>query len=645
MKDWACAYGWQLLMCGILGVLASQSRQSLTPLMARATRALAHRGPDDEGIEFLTAENTPLTVAFGHRRLSIVDLSPAGHQPMRDEATGNWITFNGEVFNFGELRQQLRAQGLTLRSQTDTEVLLKGFSHVGPAAIQQWRGMFAAGLWEARTQRLTLVRDRLGIKPLYYFFDGQTFLFASELRALLATGLVPRKLSRAAVESYLAYGSVQQPLTMIENVYAVMPGHTLTLANGQLHSEPYWELKAVAGQTPLPDQAAVTEEIRALLLEAVRLRLIADVPVGVFLSGGIDSGALVSLMRRVTTSEIKTFSVFFNELDFDERRYAQRVAQAYTTSHHAVFISEREVLQKLPHALRALDQPAVDGLNSYIVSEAAASAGLKVALSGLGGDEVFAGYDFFRTVSQTERRRAQLQQVPLGLRRLASSAIGAFAHSSRARKLSYLLRSEHLQEHSVQLHRRLFTREQQQQLLSANGYAPAVYEREQALLAAAQERQAALCAGADPINQASLLDLWGYLSNTLLRDTDAMSMAHSLEVRVPLIDHLLVERLLSLPGALKVAPQQPKKLLVDAVGDLPPEIVNRPKRGFELPFKHWLLGELREQVEAAFAAPELNQLFQRQGVQALWQDFLQGRVTWSRVWSIYVLGEWMRLHL
>lgn len=632
-------------MCGIFGIVAAQSRESLSPLVARATRALAHRGPDDEGIEFLTPPDAALTVAFGHRRLSIVDLSPAGHQPMQDEATGNWITFNGEVFNFRELRQSLAARGLALHSQTDTEVLLKGFSQFGPAAINDWRGMFALGVWDARTQQLTLVRDRLGIKPLYYYQAGQTFIFASELRALLASGLVPRKLSRAAVESYLAYGSVQQPLTIIENVYAVLPGHTLTLANGKLHSEPYWELRAAVATSQVYDRVAVTEEISALLLEAVRLRLVADVPVGVFLSGGIDSSAIVSLMRRATTSEIKTFSVFFNELDFDERIYAERIAQAYATSHHSVFISEREVLQKLPHALRALDQPAVDGLNSYIVSEAAAGAGLKVALSGLGGDEVFAGYDFFRTVSQTERRRAQLQQVPLGLRRLASSAIGAFAHSSRARKLSYLLRSEHLQEHSVQLHRRLFTSEQQRQLLTANGYAADVYQREEALLAASQVRQAALCADADTINQASLLDLWGYLSNTLLRDTDAMSMAHSLEVRVPLIDHLLVERLLSLPGALKVAPQQPKKLLVDAVGDLPPDIVNRPKRGFELPFKHWLLGDLREQVETAFAAPELNQLFQREGVQALWQDFLQGRVTWSRVWSIYVLGEWMRLHL
>lgn len=642
-------------MCGICGVISPLPRHEILPALTRATRALTHRGPDDQGLNFLTPESASLTAAFGHRRLSILDLSPAGHQPMRtnemqtrDMVSGNWITYNGEVFNFHEVRQTLEARGLRFQSNTDTEVLLKGYGLLGNAAIRAWRGMFALGFWEAAAQRLVLVRDRLGIKPLYYYFDGTNFLFASEVRALLATGLVPRKLSRAAVESYLAYGSVQQPLTIIENVYAVLPGHTLTFANGQIHSEAYWQLSASVAVAKSFDEVAITEEIGELLLESVRLRLVSDVPVGVFLSGGIDSSAVVSLMRRATSNEIKTFSVFFNELDFNERLYAERVAAAYDTSHHSVFLSERDVLAKLPRALNALDQPAVDGLNSYIVSEAAVGAGLKVALSGLGGDEVFAGYDFFRTVEQSERRRTQVQMVPAGLRRAASTAIGALgtlSHDHRVNKLGLLLRSDHLHEHSVQLHRRLFTREQQQQLLAANGYAIDAYQRDGALLARWTNQQRELCTTADAVNQASILDMCGYLSNTLLRDTDTMSMAHSLEVRVPLIDHKLIERLLALPGQLKVRPREPKKLLVDAVGNLPPEIVNRPKRGFELPFKHWLLGDLREQVEHAFSAPALDDLFRPQGVQNLWQNFLETRVTWSRVWSVFVLGEWLRRNL
>jgi asparagine synthase (glutamine-hydrolysing) len=632
-------------MCGIFGTLTPQPRQEVLPILSRATRALAHRGPDDEGIEILTGAQDPLTVAFGHRRLAILDLSPAGHQPMRDEQTGNWITYNGEVFNFHDLRTSLAARGLRFRSNSDTEVLLKGFGLLGAAAIRDWRGMFALGLWQAEQRQLMLVRDRLGIKPLYYYHDGATFIFASEIRALLATGLVPRKLSRAAVESYLAYGSVQQPLTIIEDVYAVLPGHTLTFADGRVQSEPYWELQTETEQAARLDERALTEEIAGLLRESVRLRLVSDVPIGVFLSGGIDSSAAVSLMRKATAGEIETFSVFFKELDFDERVYAQRVAQKFGTQQHSIVISEREALAKLPRFLQALDQPTMDGFNSLIVSEAAAQAGLKVALSGLGGDEVFAGYEFVRAIEHRERRRAQIRLLPKPLRAAAATAISALSRTPQANKLSHLLRSEHLRDHSVQLHRRLFTREQQEHLLTANGHAPDCYQRDWSRLEQWTARQSANCQAADAINQACALDLGGYMSNTLLRDTDVMSMAHSLEVRVPLIDHKLVERLLRVPGRMKLRAGEPKKLLVDAVADLPREIVQRPKRGFELPFKQWLLSELREPVEQAFAATALHELFQPPGVQTLWQDFLDGRVSWSRVWSVYVLSDWIERNL
>jgi asparagine synthase (glutamine-hydrolysing) len=630
-------------MCGIIGIVTTRPRHEIADALTRGTRALAHRGPDDEGLAYLTPEQDELTVAFGQRRLAIIDLSPAGHQPMFDEATGNCITYNGEVFNFQEIGEQFIARGEKFYSTSDTEVLLKGLSRQGNSAVEQWRGMFALGFWQARERRLTLIRDRLGIKPLYYFYDGQTFLFASEVRALRATGLVPRRLSRAAIESYLAYGSVQQPLTIVENVYALLPGHTLTFAGGRITTEAYWQL-----QPPEPyvtGEAALTEELNLMLLEAIRLRLVADVPIGVFLSGGIDSSAIVSLMRRATNSTIKSFSVAFEEDEFDESRYAEMVARKFNTEHHKVTLAQGELLAKLPRALAALDQPAMDGLNSYIVSDAVAQAGLKVALSGAGGDEVFAGYSFFRSVAQSERYRQQAQLLPVGMRRAAAAAISAFSQSNRANKLSSLLRSEHLNEHSVQLHRRLFTREQQQQLLAANGYAPPAYQRDYELLDRWTQQQLALSKTADAINQASVLDLGGYLSNTLLRDTDGMSMAHSLEVRVPLIDHRLVEFMLRVPGNLKIRPNEPKRLLVNAVGDLPHGIVHRPKRGFELPFKHWLLGELRAEVESEFRSNSLKRLFQLPALNALWRDFQAGRINWSRVWSIYVLSRWVALNL
>jgi len=624
-------------VCGIFGIVTTKPRAELIEPINRVVQALAHRGPDDHGVEFISDERAGPTVAFAHRRLSILDLSPAGHQPMRDEATGDWITYNGEVFNFRDVRRELVSSGLRFRSESDTEVLLKGFSALGKDAIAGWRGMFAFGIWNARRRRLTLVRDRLGIKPLYYYQDGDTFIFASEIRALLATGLAPRKISPSALDSYLACGSVEQPLTIIENVHAVLPGHILTFEDGRVHTEAYWELRANT-QNKAQDERALIEEIGELLAGSVKLRLVSDVPVGAFLSGGIDSSSVVALARRGSNSSIKTFSVCFKEREFSEAVYAEKIARLYRTDHHSILVAEDEILSRLPKALRAMDQPSIDGVNTFIVSQAAADAGLKVALSGLGGDEVFAGYRFFRAIARDERLRNQVKVMPLGLRKAAASAIGAVTANNRAAKLSALLRSDHLNEHSVKLHRTLFTAEQRHALLLANGCASPALEKW-------NDRQTSNCASADPVNQASALELSGYLSNTLLRDTDSMSMAHGLEVRVPLIDHKIVERMLAVPGGLKLRRNEPKWMLVDAVGDLPREIIDRPKRGFELPFKHWLTGALRDQIESALRQPQLTGLLDAAAMQEVWSNFLKGRLTWSRVWSFYVLGEWARLNL
>ncbi len=628
-------------VCGIFGIVTERPRAEILEAVKRATGALAHRGPDDEGIEFVSDERHGLNVCLAHRRLSILDLSPAGHQPMRDRETGSWITYNGEVFNFREIRRGLESRGLKFESDSDTEVLLKSYGRFGNESIAGWRGMFAFGLWDEGDRRLSLVRDRLGIKPLYYFQDERTFLFSSEIRALLSTGLVPRKLSEAALDSYLAFGSVQQPLTIIENVYAVLPGHWLSLKDWQIESAPYWQLQAGADSGALPDERAISEEIRELSLESVKLRLVSDVPVGVFLSGGIDSSAVVALIRRVTAGEIKSFSVCFKEQEFSEQSYAEQVARQYRTDHRSILLTEGEILSRLPAALRAMDQPSIDGINTYVVSESAARAGLKVAISGLGGDEVFAGYSFFRTIARDERLRAQVKHLPLRLRRAAAVAISTVAATHRADKLSALLAGGQLNEHSVRLHRQLFAGEQRRQLLGRQGLD---YD-DQSTLDQWTARQFANCAGADPINQASALDLGGYLSNTLLRDTDAMSMAHGLEVRVPLIDHRLVERALQIPGRIKLRQGHPKWLLVEAAGDLPREIVYRPKRGFELPFKNWLQRALRPEVEEIFRSDRLADLLDSDSVWSVWRSFLEGRTTWSRAWSLYVLEKWANLNL
>jgi asparagine synthase (glutamine-hydrolysing) len=624
-------------MCGIFGIVTTKPRSEMAEPVNRALNALAHRGPDDHGVEFISDERDGLTVAFAHQRLSVIDPSPAGHQPMRDEATGDWITYNGDIFNFRDLRRELVARGLRFRSESDTEVLLKGFGARGRDAIADWRGTFSFGFWDARRRSLTLVRDRLGIKPLYYYHDGDTFIFASEVRALLATGLTARKISPSALDSYLAWGAIEQPLTIVENIYAVLPGHVLEFKDGRARAEAYWELRADK-QNKVRDERELIEEMGALLSDSVKSHLVSDVPVGVFLSGGIDSGSVMALASRGVKSPIKSFSLYFEGQGLGEEDRAEKIARRYGADHYSIPFTESEILSILPEALRAMDQPSIDGLNTFLVSQAAAGEGMKVALSGLGGDEVFAGHDFFRSIAREEQMRNRVKSTAPRLRKAAASALGAFSSSDRAAKLSALLRSDHLNEHSVKSHRHLFTPGQRLALMLANGGAsPAVEDW--------NVRQMSNCATADPINQASALELGGYLGNSLLRDTDSMSMAHGLEVRAPLIDHKVIEKALTVPGKLKLRRNEPNWMLVDAVGDLPREVARGPKRGFELPFKSWLAGALRERIESSLWSPQLTKLLSITAMQEVWSDFLRGRASWSRVWSFYVLGEWAGMNL
>jgi asparagine synthase (glutamine-hydrolysing) len=556
---------------------------------------------------------------------------------MRDEETGDWITCSGGAFNFRDVRRELAARGLKFRSESRAEVMLKGFSARGRDAITDWRGMFALGFWNARSRSLTLVRDRLGVKPLYYYHDGDTLIFASGVRALLATGLIPRKISPPALNSYLALGSVEQPLTIIENVYALLPGHILEFKDGRAGVEAYWELRADK-QNKVHDVRELIEELGELLADSVKSSLVSDVPVGVLLSGGINSSSVMALASRGAKIPVKSFSVCFNEQEFGGVDFAEKIAKAYGADHHSLLATEHEILSNLPEALRAMDQPSIEGLNTFIVSQAAAGAGMKVALSGLGGDEVFAGHDFYHSVSREEQMRNRVRSAGPRLRKAAASAIGAFSTIDRAARLSALLRSDQLNEHSVRLRRSLFTAGQRLALMLAGaGESPAVQKW--------NERQMANCATADPINQALALELSGYLSNAPLRATDSMSMAHGLEVRVPLIDHKVVERILAIPGRLKLRRREPNWMLMDAIGDLPREVVGAAKGWSEPPFKDWLAGAMRDRIESALWSPQLTKLLSITAMQEVWSDFLKGRASWPRVWSFYVLGEWAGINL
>src|SRR5580704_11755029 len=429
-------------MCGIVGILA-RGIPIPSGVLEQATRSLAHRGPDDSCTVLLKEiQPEPLEIGFGHRRLAILDLSPLGHQPMQDPITGNWIVFNGEIYNFRELRKELEATGAEFRSHSDTEVILAAYRVWGESFLTRLDGMFALAIWDAPRKRLLLARDPMGIKPLYYHQSSQTFLFASEVRTLLGTGLIPRKLDSTGVLSYLAFGSVYEPWTIIEGVNAVPPGHLLTVENGKVSSREYWNPLQASSRADSDASSgngiATAGQLPAILRDAVLSHLVSDVPVGVFLSGGIDSSALVAVLSH-TGVRANTFSLVFQEEEFNEGLYSREIARLFGTEHLEIPVSQQDTLAVLPEALCAMDQPTIDGINTYLVSAKTRAAGVKVALTGLGADEMFAGYSNFRRVPKMEEFSERFGRLPKPARQPLSAAMALFAGAGdRGRKLAEL---------------------------------------------------------------------------------------------------------------------------------------------------------------------------------------------------------------
>ncbi len=624
-------------MCGIFGIVAEKA-QIPAGVLERATESLAHRGPDDSGT-ILLRDSVPdaVEIGLGNRRLAILDLSPLAHQPMHDAETGNWIVYNGEIYNFGDIRKELEQAGARFVSHSDTEVVLKAYASWGEQCLTKFRGMFAFAIWDATRHCLFIARDPMGIKPLYYAQAGPYFLFASEVRTLLGTGLVPRRIDQAGLSNYLTFGSAYDPLTLIEGVKALPPGHSLTWQKGTLSLSQYWDL---VEESPSEEQAEAS--LQPLLEEAVRMQLVSDVPVGVFLSGGIDSSALVSILSRGGFRP-STFSIVFREAEFSEAEHSRAIAARFHTDHHEIDVSQADILAAIPDALRAMDLPTMDGVNTYFVSRETRRAGVKVALSGLGGDEVFAGYSTFHTVPRMERFAHWWTRVPAAVRLPLASAFSALAPGSdQNRKLASLARDNGRILHPYFLARMLFTPEQSDRLLrhSSRGSQKQAMASQCDLLERARHL--------DPINRVSYLESRCYMLNTLLRDADFMSMSQGLEIRVPLIDHLLAKAVLAMPGTAKMN-GTPKNLLISALaGSLPDEIVHRRKRGFTLPFEHWMRQELRAEIEPVLRAKRINDgplglLLNGNEVESVWEDFLSGRISWTRPWSLYVLQRWCEL--
>lgn len=631
-------------MCGIVGILARDATVT-EEMLERATRSLAHRGPDDHGTVILRETRPePIELGLGNRRLAILDLSPLGHQPMRDPETGNWIVHNGEIYNFREVRSKLERDGIRFVTQSDTEVILKAYARWGEQCLRHFRGMFAFAIWDAERRRLLVARDPMGIKPLYYYISERYFLFSSELRTLLGTGLISCTLDSSAVWNYLGFGSVYEPDTLIEGISALAPAHYLSWEKGTLRTIPYVDFPSHDSKEPISENRVQRErKVHATLDESVRMQLVSDVPVGVFLSGGIDSSSLVGILSRSGVRP-STFSIVFREEEFSEAEHSRRVARQFRTDHHELTVSQQDVFDAIPNALRAMDQPTMDGINTYFVSQQTRAAGVKVALSGLGGDELFAGYSSFQTVPRMEKFKHLWTHVPDFFRGTTAAAFAALVPANdQNRKLSALLQGNGRLIHPYFLTRMVFPPRQRQNL--APGARVEARNHADACLRTAIEG----AKGLDAINRVSYLETRCYMLNTLLRDSDVMSMAHGLEVRVPLIDDQLAGQVMALPGAWKVGGATPKRLLVDALqGALPDSVVRRPKRGFTLPFEHWMRDALRSEVEQTLAKigdGPLGQFLDATAAQNIWNDFLRGETSWSRPWSLFVLQRWCQQNL
>jgi asparagine synthase (glutamine-hydrolysing) len=642
-------------MCGICGVIGVDSKEAGETIVRQMMAAIVHRGPDEEGILLAPP------VAAGVRRLNIIDL-PGGSQPIWNETGTTAVVFNGEIYNFRELRAELEACGHTFRTRSDTEVIVHSFETWGESCVEHLRGMFAFAVVEVnqsqggKAARVFMARDRLGIKPLYYAFADGALLFASEVRALLASGSVSSCLSREALPSYLLFGSVSEPLTLVEGVLSLPPGHFMEVSTGAPIREPrpkrYWRVMRGSRRgldargTTQDHGGSPSQQVRSLLEAAVKSHLVADVPVGVFLSSGLDSTTIAALATRAQGG-IHTFTVAFPDVAFSEAEKARRTAARLGTDHRELTLTDLEMLSRLDEAITAFDQPSMDGINTYFVSWAARQAGLKVALSGLGSDELFGGYTSFHAAPEIDQLVKLARFFPRRLRAFVAALMehlkfrGATPDTFRKGLAAWV--DPHSLPHPYFFARALFT----PQTVSRGTNEPCTNWRSTPWWGWLSEvtREAHTM---DGFTAVSWLELRSYLTSTLLRDTDAMSMWHSLEVRVPFLDSPLVEYILSVPEPQKRRSLRPKALLIEAVRDLlPDQIITQPKRTFTFPWENWLRGALGKRVEAGLSewSPALDAHLSRSFALGIWRDFQEGRTTWSRPWSLYVLNEWAKRSL
>lgn len=604
-------------------------------------KAMHHRGPDDNGT--WDGDN----VHLGMARLSILDLSAAGHQPMFSPDGRYVLVYNGETYSFTEERKKLEAEGVNFISRSDTEVILHLYIKYKEQCVNYLRGMFAFAVWDKQEQKLFIARDHLGIKPLLFSYNNGVLVFCSEMKGMLASGFIPRKLSKQGLSLYLQKGYIAPPYTAVDNVQMLKPGHCLTWKAGNAPViRPYWDIEKKPVVTNSYKDAV--NNVRQMVLDAVDEELVSDVPLGVFLSGGLDSSVVVGAMKALGTPKIDTFSVGFESDDLDETTDAEESAKHFGTNHHKVIVGDKEVADVFDHFVFGIDQPSVDGLNTYLVSKAT-KKNVTVALSGLGGDELFIGYSWQHKFHKSPQSANIIGGLlsPFGG---AVAAIGSLGKKVKDRFIDY----SSAQQYYKNIHR-LYSEEflQGNLQISLAGLSHSSLLEETVAQYPLQNDYTRL-------QQVAKQDLRYFMGARLLRDSDAVAMAHSLEVRFPLIDNRLVEYVWNLPDAYKVHHNLGmtelnkgfeqtlsyreggvKKLLFDAFEkELPTNFDKRSKRGFKMPFEKWMRGLLADRVNEGISKLS-GTIFTPQATQTLLSNWQNGKMAWNKAWALVVLQAWM----
>jgi asparagine synthase (glutamine-hydrolysing) len=637
-------------MCGICGKIDLTGKAVPQALLRSMTESFAYRGPDDEGFFF----EGP--VGLGHRRLSIIDLSPSGRQPMSNEDQTLWLVFNGEIYDFAETRKELVARGHTLKSRTDTETVLHLYEEEGVSCLKHLNGMFGFALWDARLQRLWLARDRLGKKPLVYYWDGKRLLFASEIKAILRDPEVPREIDFEALDLYLTLNYIPATWTIFKNIRKLLPGHYLLLEKGKLSIQSYWDIPVNGGEPEVPSPSdpvqwnQCKERLRALLDASVRRRLIADVPLGAFLSGGIDSSIIVALMARHSSRPVKTFSIGYKDLpSFDETRYAREVATFNSTEHYEFKLGYKDILDAFPKVLDNLDEPFADSsaVPTYIVSRET-KRHVTVALSGDGGDELFAGYRMYLG----EYWAKHYARIPGVLREKVIAPFIQSLPDARDKPSLELIRraKKFLRGMSLSFPERfcgwreIFPFSMRRKLLrrppDRNFYLDLIRQ-------AVEEKKGLF--PEDGINLMLYLDVKGLLPGDMLTKVDRMSMANSLEVRVPFLDYTLVQYVFGLKGSTKLGAWRGKHILLETFKDLlPPLLHNRPKWGFEMPIGAWLRKELKFLIDEYLHKDRVERqgIFDPRIIRDMVANHMSGRQDTSwQLWNLIVFEHWYEKYI